>query len=155
MAAIIEKSLTPDVVKQRITDSYSQHHYDVVEAEMRRKCRSGAAYKAGIAFWTAKLDLYNTPPAIRDMIMADSDIQEKFMVPGTAFNGVVRTYIFKLELDEKEYDIIFEKNCPKYKTDEIPDWYIVHHVTKKILIGMNQVALCGGGAQSNRVLNQM
>lgn len=35
-------------------------------------------------------------------------------------------------------------------TDEIPDWYIYDKNQNKLLIGMNQLDLWKGGAQSNR-----
>lgn len=41
---------------------------------------------------------------------------------------------------------------PAY-TNEIPDWYILEKNTNKILIGMNQLDLWGGGQQLNRGFN--
>ena len=35
-------------------------------------------------------------------------------------------------------------------TTEIPDWYILEKSTNKIIIGMNQLDLWGGGQQLNR-----
>jgi hypothetical protein len=35
-------------------------------------------------------------------------------------------------------------------TSEIPDWYILEKISKKIIIGMNQLDLWNGGQQLNR-----
>jgi hypothetical protein len=37
-----------------------------------------------------------------------------------------------------------------YYAREIPDWYILEKSTSKVIIGMNQLDLWSGGAQSNR-----
>lgn len=43
-----------------------------------------------------------------------------------------------------------KKKHTSYITSEIPDWYILHKETNKILIGMNQLDLWRGGHQLNR-----
>jgi len=58
--------------------------------------------------------------------------------------------ITKLELNTDRFDIYFEKKCEEHYTTEIPDWYILEKSTNKIIIGMNQLDLWGGGQQLNR-----
>ena len=74
----------------------------------------------------------------------------KAVIRGNKFNNIVKQYILNLSLDINRFEIIFEKNCNLYLMDEIPDWYILEKSTNKIIIGMNQLALWGGGQQSNR-----
>ena len=45
---------------------------------------------------------------------------------------------------------ISKKKCETHLTTEIPDWYILEKSTNKIIIGMNQLDLWGGGQQLNR-----
>ena len=48
------------------------------------------------------------------------------------------------------FEICFEKKCEYHLTSEIPDWYILEKSSNKIIIGMNQLDLWGGGHQLNR-----
>lgn len=74
----------------------------------------------------------------------------KGVVRGNKFNNIVKQFITKLELDASRFDIYFEKKCDGHITTEIPDWYILEKSTNKIIIGMNQLDLWGGGQQLNR-----
>ena len=74
----------------------------------------------------------------------------KGVIRGNKFNKIVNQFIKKLELDLERFDICFEKNCVHHLTSEIPDWYILEKSTNKIIIGMNQLDLWGGGQQLNR-----
>jgi len=73
----------------------------------------------------------------------------KGVIRGNKFNKIVKTFITNLKLDDR-FEIYFEKKCEEYLTAEIPDWYILEKSTNKIIIGMNQLDLWGGGHQSNR-----
>jgi len=73
----------------------------------------------------------------------------KGVIRGNKFNKIVKTFITNLKLDDR-FEIYFEKKCEEYLTTEIPDWYILEKSTNKIIIGMNQLDLWGGGHQSNR-----
>ena len=53
-------------------------------------------------------------------------------------------------MDTERFEICFEKKCDDHYTTEIPDWYILEKSTNKIIIGMNQLDLWGGGQQINR-----
>ena len=74
----------------------------------------------------------------------------KGVIRGNKFNNIVKQFITKLELDADRFDIYFEKICEGHFTTEIPDWYILEKLTNKIIIGMNQLDLWGGGQQLNR-----
>ena len=74
----------------------------------------------------------------------------KGVIRGNRFNKIVEQYINDLNLEKERFDVCFEKICEDHFTSEIPDWYILDKSTKKIIIGMNQLDLWGGGQQLNR-----
>ena len=74
----------------------------------------------------------------------------KGVVRGYIFNRIVMEHIINMKLTEVEYDVAFEKYHPLCSTHERPDWYIYNKVTNKVMIGMNQLDLWGGGHQLNR-----
>ena len=74
----------------------------------------------------------------------------KGVIRGNKFNSIVKDTINNLNLDTKRFEICFEKQCPNQNTSEIPDWYILEKSTGKVIIGMNQLDLWGGGQQINR-----
>ena len=74
----------------------------------------------------------------------------KGVIRGNKFNQIVKDYISSLNLDKEKYKVEFEESCLEYVTSEIPDWYILEKETKKVMIGMNQLDLWGGGQQINR-----
>jgi hypothetical protein len=75
----------------------------------------------------------------------------KGVIRGNKFNKLIKDYINNLNfLKNDNYEINYEKNHDKFKTSEIPDWYIFNKKTNKIIIGMNQIDLWSGGHQTNR-----
>jgi hypothetical protein len=74
----------------------------------------------------------------------------KGVIRGNKFNYIIRQIIEDMELDLKEYEICFEKQCNGAECSEKPDWFIKHNTTGRVLIGMNQMDLWTGGAQINR-----
>jgi len=74
----------------------------------------------------------------------------KGVIRGNKFNNIVKQFITKLALDTTRFEICFEKKCEDNFTTERPDWYIREKSTNKIIIGMNQLDLWGGGQQFNR-----
>lgn len=74
----------------------------------------------------------------------------KGVIRGNKFNNIVKKFIEKMSLDTDRFEICFEKKCDGHFTTEIPDWYILEKTTNKIIIGMNQLDLWGGGQQLNR-----
>jgi hypothetical protein len=74
----------------------------------------------------------------------------KGVIRGNKFNRIVKEHIESLNLDKDIFEVCFEKNCSIHITSEIPDWYILDKINNKVLIGMNQLDLWSGGAQTNR-----
>jgi hypothetical protein len=74
----------------------------------------------------------------------------KGVIRGNKFNNLVKNYINSLNLSTDRFEIEYEKKHDIYITSEIPDWYIYDKENKKIIIGMNQLDLWGGGQQYNR-----
>ena len=74
----------------------------------------------------------------------------KGVIRGNKFNEIVKQYIISLNLDKSKYKFAFEEKTSEYETSEIPDWYIMEKESKKLIIGMNQLDLWGGGQQINR-----
>jgi len=73
----------------------------------------------------------------------------KGVIRGNKFNKLVEKKLKSFELSD-DFIVKCEKQHPDFETSEIPDWYIYQISTKKIMIGMNQLDLWSGGAQSNR-----
>ena len=103
-------------------------------------------------------DILNNYP-LEDVlkIKLSKEISNTFIQPGSRgcirgckFNEVVNKKINELGLDHERFEICFEQFCPEYYTSEIPDWYIRELTTNKVLVGMNQLDLWGGGHQLNR-----
>lgn len=74
----------------------------------------------------------------------------KGVTRGNKFNTIVKQCITKLALDKDRFEVCFEQKCEGHFTTEIPDWYILEKSTNRIIIGMNQLDLWGGGQQLNR-----
>jgi hypothetical protein len=74
----------------------------------------------------------------------------KGVVRGNMFNKIVEKNINDMKLDKELFEVCFEKQYELLLTDEKPDWYILEKSTKKVIIGMNQLDLWGGGQQFNR-----
>lgn len=74
----------------------------------------------------------------------------KGVIKGNKFNNIVRKTIENMYLDNERFEICFEKQCSIIDTSEKPDWYILDTRKNKVLIGMNQLDLWGGGQQLNR-----
>jgi hypothetical protein len=74
----------------------------------------------------------------------------KGVIRGNKFNNIIKKFITNLAFDTSRFEICFEKKCESHFTTEIPDWYILEKSTNKIIIGMNQLDLWGGGQQLNR-----
>lgn len=91
----------------------------------------------------------------REQIIQDYLLQlippgTKGVIRGNKFNKLVKQKITKMELDADRFEIRYEQKNKDHFTTEIPDWYILEKSTNKIIIGMNQLDLWGGGQQINR-----
>lgn len=105
--------------------------------------------------WKERLLSYNIDNSIIQQLL-DASILDfippgtKGVVRGNKFNEIVKLKIKEMKLDEDRFEIYFEKQCESCITTEIPDWYILEKSTGKVIIGMNQLDLWGGGQQLNR-----
>lgn len=87
---------------------------------------------------------------IQDYLLELIPAGTKGVIRGNKFNNIIQKFITNLSLDTDRFEICFEKKCECHFTTEIPDWYILEKSTNKIIIGMNQLDLWGGGQQLNR-----
>jgi hypothetical protein len=87
---------------------------------------------------------------VKDYLLELIPAGTKGVIRGNKFNHLVKEYIEALNLDKDQFDVCFEKKCDLHLTTEIPDWYIHEREKNKIIIGMNQLDLWGGGQQLNR-----
>jgi hypothetical protein len=95
-----------------------------------------------------KQKILHDPDNILQLIPAGT----KGVIRGNTLNRIVKEYILEKVTDSDRFEIRFEETCmiEEHTTREKPDWYILEKSTQKIIIGMNQVDLWKGGAQTNR-----
>jgi hypothetical protein len=101
------------------------------------------------------LEKYNIETKKKELILNDYILNlippgTKGVIRGNKFNSIVKDTINKLKLNNERFEICFEKQCEICITTETPDWYILEKSTNKVIIGMNQLDLVGGGQQLNR-----
>ena len=102
-----------------------------------------------------ELRLEYSPEIAQSIILNNCSLQlipagTKGVIRGNQFNQLVKNKICSFGLDLNRFDIQFETDCITHPTSEIPDWYILEKNTQRVIIGMNQLSLWGGGQQSNR-----
>jgi len=128
----------------KLTDTYLLNEY--------KECKS---VKNEINKLELILDKYNIETNKKELILNEYILElipagTKGVIRGNKFNSIVKETINNLKLNNERFEICFEKQCQKCITSEIPDWYILEKSTDKVIIGMNQLDLWGGGHQSNR-----
>jgi hypothetical protein len=98
--------------------------------------------------YETKQKILNDPDNILQLIPAGT----KGVIRGNKFNEIVKRTILQNNRDTERFEIRFEENCTveEHNTSEKPDWYILEKATNKAIIGMNQLDLWSGGAQTNR-----
>lgn len=104
---------------------------------------------------TKILEKHNINEDKKDLIINDYLVElipagTKGVIRGNKFNHIVKNIIQNIKLDNKLYEVTFEKKCNLFITSEIPDWYIIEKNTNKVIIGMNQLDFWRGGHQINR-----
>jgi hypothetical protein len=87
---------------------------------------------------------------LNDYLMDLIPAGTKGVIRGNKFNSIVKNTINSFKLNDERFETCFEKQCDICITSEIPDWYILDKLTGKVIIGMNQLDLVGGGQQMNR-----
>lgn len=152
---IIESDLTMEDINSRIKEEIC---YDVLSQlsdenllDDYKECPSVKnAIKKLEDILDKYLDIETKQKIIQDYLLELIPAGTKGVIRGNKFNKIVQTFILSLELDTTRFEICFEKKCDDHMTTEIPDWYILEKSTNKIIIGMNQLDLWGGGQQLNR-----
>jgi uncharacterized protein YihD (DUF1040 family) len=152
---IIEHELSMEEINARITQEICYETLEeLTDARLMYEYKECNSVKNQIKKLGDVLKKYINEE-IKQKIIQDYSLQlipagTKGVIRGNKFNNIVKNFITKLELDTDRFDICFEKKCEGHLTTEIPDWYILEKSTNKIIIGMNQLDLWGGGQQLNR-----
>ena len=147
---------TMEEINQRITLEVCHDALDkLTDKNMFEEYEDCKSVKKRITKLSSLLEKYGIDEEVKNKIIQEYTID--LIPPGTKgskrgnkFNKIVKENIVKLELNPEVYEVCFETKHPIHTTSEIPDWYILHKETNKILIGMNQLDLWGGGHQTNR-----
>lgn len=139
----INKEICYDTIN-KLKDTYLINEY--------KECKS---VKNKIKKLELILEKYNIETKKKELILDDYLLElipagTKGVIRGNKFNSIVKNTINNLKLDDKRFKICFEKQCKSCITTEIPDWFILEKLTGKVIIGMNQLDLWGGGQQINR-----
>ena len=134
-----------DDINERINKEYCKNTDDSLSDESLleeiKKSPSVLKQKKQIEETLAKYGSVNDN-LVNDLLNNFIPAGTKGVIRGNKFNKIVQDYIDDLKLDEKLFEIKFERKCDDVETSEIPDWYIKSLVSKKVLIGMNQIDLC-------------
>ena len=96
----------------------------------------------------------HTPSSVKSQIVQEYlphliPAGTKGVIRGNKFNNIVKKFILD-NFNSENLEIQFEKQYEAHPMDEIPDWYILNKESNKVIIGMNQLDLWGGGHQLNR-----
>jgi hypothetical protein len=143
-------------INKRIQNEYCDDTWNkLTDEKLMDKLKECSSVKKRIDKLCQKLKKHNLDEDIQKEIKNDVlpyliPAGTKGIIRGNEFNKIIKDKIKSLCLDKEKFDICFEKKCEKQSTDEIPDWYIYEKITNKTIIGMNQIDLWSGGAQSNR-----
>ena len=152
---IIERELSMEEINARITKEICYETLEELsDAKLMYEYKECNSVKNQIKKLGDVLEKYineeTKQKIIQDYLLQLIPAGTKGVIRGNKFNNIVKNFITKLELDTDRFDICFEKKCQGHLTTEIPDWYILEKSTNKIIIGMNQLDLWGGGQQLNR-----
>jgi len=139
----IDKDFCVDTVN-KLEDTYLINEY--------KECKS---VKNRINNLKIILEKYNIETDKKELIINDYILElippgTKGVIRGNKFNNIVKQTVNNLKLNNERFEIKFEKQCKTCITSEIPDWYILEKISGKVIIGMNQLDLWGGGQQTNR-----
>ena len=167
--------MNPEIITETKLISTSAIKRDVFTDEINSRIKEEICYKTLEQLTDVNLmDEYKSCNSVKNEIQKLGNVLEKYtnketkqkiieeylldlipagtkgVIRGNKFNNIVKQAIICLELDTNRFEICFEKKCDLHFTTEIPDWYILEKSTNKIIIGMNQLDLWGGGHQINR-----
>lgn len=150
------KTVTLDYINKRIDKECCIDTINILKdnnlIDEYKQCKS---VKNKIKKLESVLDKHNINLDKKNLIINDYILDlipagTKGVIRGNKFNNIIKETINKFNLDKDNFEVCFEKKCKLCFTTEIPDWYILQKSTNKIIIGMNQLDLWGGGQQINR-----
>jgi hypothetical protein len=139
----IDKEICNDSIN-KLEDSYLLNEY-----------KESKSLKNNIKKLELLLEKYNIEDYKKESILKDYILDlippgTKGVIRGNKFNSIVKDTINNLKLNNERFEVLFEQKCNICITSETPDWYILEKSTSKVIIGMNQLDLWGGGQQINR-----
>jgi hypothetical protein len=143
-------------INDRIMDEYCDETFNLLnDSNLLNEYRECKSVKNEIIKLKEILENHNIENIIQESIIKDYLLElippgTKGVIRGNKFNKIIKDEILSLDLDNSQFEVCFEKKCDIYITSEIPDWYILKKITNKVIIGMNQLDLWGGGHQLNR-----
>jgi hypothetical protein len=147
---------TIDTINKRIDDEICYETIlSLTDEKLLEKYKEAKSVKKNVVILKEVLEKNGISNDIQEKIVEDFIIKlipagTKGVTRGNQFNEIIKTHLISFDLPKERFEIKFEKNHELYITDEKPDWYIYDKEKKKILIGMNQLDLWGGGQQFNR-----
>ena len=150
------EKITLEYINNRINKEVCNHTINILKdtylINEYKKCKS---VQNRIKRFELILDKYNIEKIKKELILNDYIVElipagTKGVIKGNKFNSLVKDNIKNLKLKNQRFEICFEKQCEVCITSEKPDWYILEKSTGKVIIGMNQLDLVGGGHQINR-----
>jgi len=153
--SVVPYELSIEDINQRIQDELCRNTLDALSDEKMmddyKKCKSVANQIQILEQVICKYVAPETVTKITEEYLSNLiPAGTKGVIRGNKFNQIVKTHITHLQLDSERFDVCFEKICAEHLTSEIPDWYIREKSSNKIILGMNQLDLWGGGHQTNR-----
>lgn len=139
-------------INEEICDDIINKLKDIHLIDEYKKCKSvkKEINKLKLILEKHDIDIEKRELIINDYMLELVPAGTKGVIRGNIFNTIVKDIIKNMNLDNNIFEYFFEKQCIIHMTSEIPDWYILNKLTKKILIGMNQLDLWQGGHQLNR-----
>ena len=139
-------------INEEICDDIINKLKDIHLIDEYKKCKSvkKEINKLKLILEKHDIDIEKRELIINDYMLELVPAGTKGVIRGNIFNTIVKNIIKNMNLDNNIFEYFFEKQCIIHMTSEIPDWYILNKLTKKILIGMNQLDLWQGGHQLNR-----
>ena len=145
-----------NIINRRINDEFCKDTIDklsdLILLDDYRECKSvqKEIIKLGKILDKNDVDIKKKESIINDYLLELIPAGTKGVIRGNKFNMIVKDVIEKMNFDKDLFEICFEKQCQICITTEIPDWYILEKKTNKVIVGMNQLDLWGGGQQINR-----
>lgn len=153
---VSKKKIDIDYINQRILNEICNDTIiELTDEELIDEYKECKSVKNKIDTLVKILEKHNINIDKKEAIINDYLLElipagTKGVIRGNKFNNIVRKNIINMHLDNKRFEICFETQCSIVNTSEKPDWYILDKNKNKVLIGMNQLDLWGGGQQLNR-----